>query len=229
MQLLNILHKMKTKNNKKYKLIQSLFALFLSLFIISLSVKLTLLFKPLYYFDIDYLNIEKLSGFTKEEIIKNYNYVINYLLIPKMQEFSLPSLPYSEVGEIHFKEVKNIFISFDILLIISLIISTFGLWTSVKLKDFNILRKTSITLLVLPLGLMTAFLINFDVSFVIFHKIFFPNGNWQFDPDFDPIINILPQEFFFHAAVLILILIVLSSLILTLVHKKISSKKYSVK
>ncbi|WP_031271962.1 TIGR01906 family membrane protein [Clostridium sp. BL8] len=220
---------MKTRNNKKYKLIQSLFALFLSLFIISLAVKLTLLFKPLYYFDIDYLNIEKLSGFTKEEIIKNYNYVINYLLIPKIQQFNLPSIPYSEVGEIHFKEVKNIFISFDILLIISLIISTFGLWTSVKLKDFNILRKTSITLLVLPLGLMTAFLINFDVSFVIFHKIFFPNGNWQFDPDFDPIINILPQEFFFHAAVLILILIALSSLILTLVYKKVSSKKYSVK
>lgn len=229
MHLLNFLHEKKTTNMKKYKLLQSLFALFFSLFIISLAVKLTLLFKPLYYFDIEYLNIEKLSGFAKEDIIKNYNYVINYLLIPKIQEFNLPSIPYSKVGEIHFQEVKNIFTAFDILLIISLVISTIGVWAGVKLKDFGVLRKTSITLLVLPLVLMTAFVINFDASFVVFHKIFFPNGNWQFDPVFDPIINILPQEFFFHAAVLILILIAVSSIILTLVYKKVSSKKYTIK
>lgn len=229
MHLLNLLKEMKTTNNKKYKLLQSLFALFFSLLIISLAVKLTLLFKPLYYFDIKYLNIEKLSGFTKEEIIKNYNYVINYLLFPKIQEFNLPSIPYSNVGQIHFKEVKNIFTSFDILFVISLIISTISLWASAKLKDYGVLKKTSITLLVLPLVLMTAFVINFDVSFVIFHKIFFPNGNWQFDPEFDPIINILPQEFFFHAALLILILIAISSLVLTLVHKKASTKNYSIK
>lgn len=229
MHLLDYVSEVKNKNYKKYKLFQSLFALFFSLLIISLAVKITLLFKPLYYFDIEYLNIENLSGFTKEEIIKNYNYVINYLLIPKAQAFNLPSIPYSEVGQIHFKEVKNVFASFDILLVISLIITTIGVWASAKLKDFELLKKTSKTLLVLPLVLMVAFVVNFDVSFVIFHKIFFPNGNWQFDPEFDPIINILPQEFFFHSAVFILILIIISSLVLTLVYKKISSKNYSNK
>jgi integral membrane protein (TIGR01906 family) len=229
MYLLDYVSEIKNNNHRKYKLFQSLFALFFSLLIISLAVKITLLFKPLYYFDIDYLNIEKLSGFTKEEIIKNYNYVINYLLIPTSQPFNLPSIPYSEVGQIHFKEVKNVFISFDILLVISLIITTIGVWTSAKLKDFDLLKKTSRTLLVLPLVLMVAFVVNFDVSFVIFHKIFFPNGNWQFDPEFDPIINILPQEFFFHSAVFILILIIISSLVLALVYKKISSKNYSNK
>jgi integral membrane protein (TIGR01906 family) len=229
MHLLDYVQEMKTNNHRKYKLFQSLFALFFSLLIISLAVKITLLFKPLYYFDIEYLNIEKLSGFSKDEIITNYNYVINYLLIPKMQEFNLPSIPYSTIGQIHFKEVKNIFISIDILFIISLIISTIGLWISVKLKDFRFLKQTATTLLVLPSVLMVAFVVNFDKSFVIFHKIFFPNGNWQFDPEFDPIINILPQEFFFHAALLILILIALSSLILTLFYKRIASKNNSTK
>ncbi|MEG0773840.1 TIGR01906 family membrane protein [Clostridium sp.] len=229
MYLLDYVSEIKNNNHRKYKLFQSLFALFFSLLIISLAVKITLLFKPLYYFDIEYLNIEKLSGFTKEEIIKNYNYVINYLLIPKAQPFNLPSITYSQVGQIHFKEVKNVFISFDILLVISLIITSIGVWASSKLKDFDLLKKTSKTLLVLPLVLMVAFVVNFDVSFVIFHKIFFPNGNWQFDPEFDPIINILPQEFFFHSAVFILILIIISSLVLALVYKKISSKNYSNK
>jgi len=218
--------KIRTTNHKKYRLIQILFALFFSLFIISLVVKLTLLFKPLYYFDIEYLNIEKISGFSKEEIIKNYNYVINYLLTPKIQEFNLPSIPYSTVGQIHFKDVKNIFVSIDILLIISLVISTVGLWLSIKLKDFHFLKQTATTLLVLPLTLMVAFVINFDKSFIIFHKIFFRNGNWQFDPEFDPIINILPQEFFFHEALFILVLIIISSLTLTLIYKKLYNRKY---
>lgn len=226
MHLLNYMFKIKTTNHKNYKLIQMLFALFFSLFIISLVVKLTLLFKPLYYFDIEYLNIEKMSGFNKEEIIKNYNYVINYLLAPKVPEFNLPSIPYSLVGQIHFKDVKNIFVSIDILLIISLVISIVGLWLSVKLKDFRFLKQTATTLLVLPLTLMVAFVINFDKSFIIFHKIFFRNGNWQFDPEFDPIINILPQEFFFHAALFILVLIIISSLTLTLIYKKLYNRKH---
>lgn len=226
MHLLNYMFKIRTTNHKKYRLFQILFALFFSLFIISLAVKLTLLFKPLYYFDIEYLNIEKISGYSRDEIIKNYNYVINYLLTPKIQEFNLPSIPYSTVGQIHFKDVKNIFVSIDIMLIISLAISTVGLWLSVKLKDFRFLKQTATTLLVLPLTLMVAFVINFDKSFIIFHKIFFRNGNWQFDPEFDPIINILPQEFFFHAALFILVLIIISSLTLTLIYKKLYNRKH---
>ncbi len=153
--------------------------------------------------------------------------MINYLLTPKLQEFNLPSIAYSTVGQIHFKDVKNIFVSIDILLIISLLISTVGLWLSVKLKDFSFLKQTATTLLILPLTLMVAFVVNFDKSFIIFHKIFFRNGNWQFDPEFDPIINILPQEFFFHAALFILILIIIiSSITLTLIYKKLYNRKY---
>ena len=75
-------------------------------------------------------------------------------------------------------------------------------------------------LIILPIVLFTIFIIDFDSAFTAFHKIFFNNDYWIFNPRLDQIINILPQEFFYHCAVLILILLMLSSIILRLVYKK---------
>ena len=105
--------------NYTNKLFQILITVTLSLFIIFSAVKLTLMFKPLYYFDIEYLNIEKESNFSRDEIIKNYDYVINYLLSSKEEEFKLPSIPYTEYGVIHFKDVKRLFTAIDYLLVIT--------------------------------------------------------------------------------------------------------------
>ena len=46
--------------------------------------------------------------------------------------------------------------------------------------------------------------LDFDRAFVIFHSIFFPGKtNWVFDWYADPIIRVLPQEFFMDCAILI--------------------------
>lgn len=196
MYLPNHTRQIRTKNQKEYKLLQILFSLTFSLFIIAASVKFTLMFKPLYYFDIENLNIVEQSNFSKAEIVKNYDYVIDYLLNPKAEEFNLPSIPYSKYGQIHFKDVKNIFTSIDVLLIITGLLNVFGLIINLKYKNFNFLKQTSSILIILPIILLTAFMINFDTFFTIFHKIFFRNDYWIFDPGLDPIIKILPEEFF---------------------------------
>ncbi|WP_415876018.1 TIGR01906 family membrane protein [Clostridium sp.] len=199
-----------------------LFSLTFSLFIIASAVKLTLMFRPLYYFDIEYLDIVEQSNFSRNEIVENYNYVIDYLMSPKELEFKLPSIPYSEYGQIHFKDVKNIFTTVDILLIVTGLFSAVGIYLNLRHKNLDFLKRTSTMLTILPITLLIAFMINFDTFFVIFHKIFFRNDYWIFDPNLDPIINILPQEFFYHAALLIVILIISSIIVLKLLYKKFS-------
>ena len=54
-----------------------LLALTLTLFIIGAAVVVTLHFRPLYYLDVDLLNIPALSGLPKDEIIENYNALID--------------------------------------------------------------------------------------------------------------------------------------------------------
>jgi uncharacterized membrane protein len=142
-------HQLNAESKKRYKVLQILFSLALSLFIIFSAVKLTLMFKQLYYFDIEYLNIAEQSNYSKDEIIKNYDYVIDYLLSPKSQEFQLPSIAYSKFGQIHFKDVKRIFTAIDFLLIATGLISLGGLIRNIKKKDFAFLKLTP-TMLILP-------------------------------------------------------------------------------
>ena len=191
---------------------------FTSSFII-LIVYFTLLFKPLYYIDINVLNIEASANLNKEELKANYNYLITYLTNDKKEEFNLPTLPSSEHGKIHFKEVKIIFDNLKVILLLSILVSIIGILINKKQRKIRYLLTSSVVLIILPIMLLIPFIINFDKSFTTFHKIFFNNDYWLFDISTDPIITILPQDFFFHCALLIIISIMLISLTLRYIYR----------
>ena len=102
-------------------------AVALVLFIISAAVVFTLNFRPLYYFDVDHLNITAMSGLPREEILQNYNVLIDYNSIFGTKVLNFPTLAMSESGRIHFEEVKNVFGVFEITLIVSGILSLAGI------------------------------------------------------------------------------------------------------
>lgn len=182
-------------------------------------INFTVGFKQLYYFDIDYLNISELSGLSKDDIKLNYDYLIDYNLNKNVSEFKLPTLKSSPQGKIHFEEVRNIFQNINKLAKVLLVVSLVGIILSVKNKNIKILKTTSITLIIMPLLLTVPILLNFEKSFIIFHKLLFRNDYWIFNPDLDPVINILPEEFFFHSGMMILILILLVSILLFVMYK----------
>ena len=169
--------------------------------------------------DINILNIEESSNLNKNELKANYDYVITYLTQNKEEEFNLPTLPSSNNGKTHFKEVKVIFDKLKVMLFFSILISIIGIILNKRHKKIKYLLTSSIILLIIPIILLIPFLINFDKSFTTFHHIFFKNDYWLFDINTDPIITILPQNFFFHCAILIIILIVIISIILRCIYK----------
>ena len=181
------------------KIINVIFSVIFSVLIISTIIKFTVGFKQLYYFDIEYLNIPVLSGLSKED--------------------ELPSIKSSENGKIHFEEVRNIFQILNKIFKISLVLSIIGLVINILNKNIEFLKTTSKALIVIPLILMLPIVVNFEGSFVLFHKIMFNNDYWIFDPNLDPVINILPEEFFFHAGLMILILIIIASLTNYLIYR----------
>ena len=207
---------------------KTILILSITFFFLILSVYFTLLFKPLYYMDINVLNIEQSSNLSKSDLKANYNYVITYLTQNATEEFNLPTLPSSSHGKIHFKEVKAIFDSLKIMLLLSISINILGIIINKKRKKINYLLTSSIFLIIIPIMLLIPFLINFDKSFTTFHHIFFNNDYWLFDINTDPIITILPQNFFFHCAILIIILISLSSVMLRYIYKSQYKKLHSL-
>ncbi len=209
-------------------LLKTFFILSFTFSFIILSVYFTLLFKPLYYTDINVLNIEASTNINKEDLKANYDYLITYLTNNKTEEFNLPTLPSSDHGKIHFKEVKVIFDKLKVMLVFSVLISMLGIFINKRKKKIKYLLTSSIVLIVLPITLLIPFLINFDRSFTIFHEIFFNNDYWLFDPSTDPIITILPQDFFFHCSLLIIFCIIIISMTLRHIYKSQYKKQHSL-
>ncbi|HBJ2615605.1 TPA: TIGR01906 family membrane protein, partial [Clostridium botulinum] len=88
-------------------------------------------------------------------------------------------------------------------------------------KNVSFLKYSSILTIIMPLSLIIPLTLNFDKGFTLFHRIFFSNDYWIFDPNKDPIINLLPEAFFFHSVLLILFFIILFSLISYILYKNI--------
>ena len=199
-------------------------ALSMTLCLISFAVILTLNFRPLYYFDIDYFNLVEYTGYSEEIIRENYDTLIDYNSFFYKGDLEFPTLPMSEQGRIHFVEVKHIFVFIQIVLFpLSLIGTIIGI-RSLKKQKPTYLLLTSVLSIAIPsfLGLFIA--MNWDRFFVLFHEIFFNNDYWIFDYRTDPIILFLPDGYFMHCAILILFLILVGSLTTFILHKKCLSK-----
>lgn len=216
---------MKVINQKvKFKISNILIGLVFTLFFSSIGVIFAVNFRPIYYFDIDYLNIPETSGYDKELIRRNYDVLIDYNSPFYKGDLAFPDLQSSPQGLQHFEEVKDIFITFYYLALITLIACILVIIYKNKKKDSKYLLTSSITIVILPLVVALVAAINFDKVFIIFHKVFFRNDYWIFIPQFDPIINILPQTFFLHSLILILLVLLLGSLSLFIAYKIKTSK-----
>lgn len=201
------------------KLSNIVVSLCLALAMIGASVIITLNIRDIYYNDIDKLNIESMSGLSREEIIENYDYLIDYNLSSNVGEFKLPTLTSSKPGKIHFEEVRDIFQNVKLLTIICGAIAIIGGILQIRKRDFKFLRNSSILIILLPVLLAIPIAINFNACFILFHKIMFSNDYWIFDPQLDPVINMLPEEFFMHMGITILVIMLIVSIILQLLYR----------
>lgn len=200
-------------------------ALLLMLFFIAFAVVVTLHFRPLYYFDVDHLNIPEVSGLSRQEIIENYDALIDYNSMFNRGELEFPSLSMSETGKIHFEEVKNIFVGFQYFFVFALTASAFFTVCKIRKKEYGFLWLASIFSIVIPLVLGGLIALNWQWFFVTFHHIAFNNDYWIFNAVTDPVITILPDAFFMHCAVMILALVILLSAVCFIIYRVALKKK----
>lgn len=204
----------------KNKLIKEIGLLLLvinnSLFIISLSISFVLIFRPFYYYHINYLDLTSETGYTYNEIKESYDNVIDYLVLDK--PFKTGKLNYSSSGYDHFKDCKILFKINFIILGLSLFIIFLKNMYLKKLKVFkhNISFWSSILNIMLFFLLFTIYkIISFSKFFELFHNIFFlGQDNWLLDSNTDEIIKILPNEYFINCAILISLMVTVISITL---------------
>ncbi|MBR6528857.1 MAG: TIGR01906 family membrane protein [Firmicutes bacterium] len=202
--------------------------------IICISVTITVLARPLYYFDIEYLDIPAKSGISAEACKLNYDTLIDYNLLGGPEELVFPTLWMSETGRIHFEEVKDIFIDMQTISVFGVAcLVFFAIYVKCKGVLNNSLASDSKDMFLwmkytFPVTAIVAATVGFAMAidwqwaFTTMHEIFFDNDYWIFNSYTDPVIKILPEEFFFHCGLLIVTLTIAQIAILRVVYGRLT-------
>lgn len=209
-------------------LFKSILGLMVALFTIGLSVIASLNLRIIYTYSIGKYNLTELGNISKENLISDYNILLNYLQNPFIKKLKFNNFIMSNNGEFHFYEVKKIFLSiYLIVIILTIFFVVLYFINKYKNKEFNLFKLFnygSNTLIGIITFLLLSIFIDFSKAFVIFHNIFFNNDYWIFDSATDPIINVLPEEVFKLYAIIILLFICISIIIYKILYYKIGNK-----
>ena len=202
------------KEIKQYKPLNiTLTVIFIAALIVlmlTFSIGLPIYCRFFYYIQIKTLGMEKATGWDYNTIKTAYDEVLNYLTLPN-RPFGTGELKFSEDGAAHFADCKVLFDLNFYALLISTVITTaltvlhkLKVVTIVKIKGHRAFLLSAIIAVALPVIIGVLCAIDFDKAFEVFHSIFFPGKtNWVFDPRYDQIIEVMPEEFFMNCAIII--------------------------
>lgn len=211
------------------KLLSVVTAIAVALALLTGAVAVPTLVRPIYYAHITALDLPEKSGMTQEEIIDAYDEVLDYCT-GVTDEFSAGILPFSAEGADHFKDCRQLFLLDYWLFAASMAVLAAVIVYARKHRLHRFLNRgpafwgaTGLSAALLIVG--TAAATNFDKAFTLFHTLFFPGkDNWVLYANVDPIIRILPEEFFRNCAIVILGIIVVVTIVIVLADMKNGAK-----
>ena len=186
---------------KKYTALDFVLAVLCTLTVICLAVSITVWFRPLYYADISLLDIPEKFGYSEEICRENYNVLIDYNVIGGSSELEFPDMQISEHGRIHFEEVKRIFIFMQIEALAGIAVLA-AVYFRRKQKGW--MHLTGFVTAAIAATVLMAIVIDWEWAFETMHSLLFDNDYWLFNPKTDPVIKILPDEFFMHCGIMII-------------------------
>lgn len=201
------------------KLLSVIMSIAVALALLSGSVAVPICIRGFYYAHIEPLGLEESSGLSESEIKCAYDEVLDYCT-GKSDEFSAGMLPFSAEGAAHFADCRVLFVlDFCIFALSVLLIAALTVYGR-RYRLHRFLGRSPAFWGAAGMGgalcAAGAFAaLDFDRAFTVFHSIFFPGkDNWIFDPAFDPIIRLMPEEFFRNCAILILALFMLAAAVI---------------
>ena len=212
---------------KQSKLLCIVLAVATALFILTAAIAAPILLRPFYYAHITALRLEETTGLTRAQIITAYDQVLDYCT-GRTEVFSAGGLAFTQAGRAHFADVRQLFL-LDLWAAALAGLVLLG-WTLLRpyirvrpcrfrRRGFLFWGSIGLSSTILCVGGLAA--LDFDRAFVVFHLLFFPGkDNWIFDPRFDALIRILPQEFFLNCALFILLLTVVLCAVCILLDKE---------
>lgn len=191
------------------------------IFVISLILSLVLWSIPVLSFNSDVWSIfQSRSGVLVSEEVKSYNDLVVEFF---RTGFGLEFLNEKEFN--HMEDVKQMITIVNILFLFSFVSLVSGYsYLSRSQKKFllNATKKTSLVVFLLTLILSVLILLNFNIAFLLFHKIFFVR-NFIFPAD-SLLKTLYPDQFFRNLGAVYLLSIMIVSFVIVVVSYKLKLK-----
>ncbi len=181
---------------------------------LSLSILLTV--NSIWLFDLNMhvLNLSTATGLSATKMHGEYLRIINYIQNPFAPSLQFRYFISSPNGLQHFKDVRHLVIFNNVIALI---------FVPLMITMLRRLNKKSLTwilitpikvIVIISLAIVALMVVNFEQIFILFHEVLFRNSDWIFDPDLDPVINMLPDTFFFECFSLFFVIFLLLHLII---------------
>ena len=209
------------------KTVSVLLSILTAIAVMTGSIAVPIIIRPFYYAHISPLQLTQ-YGLTEAEIKDSFDDVMDYCL-GFADEFSAGGLPFSAEAAAHFADVRGMFITdLAVLAVCVLIFAVLKVlkYEPHKFSGFSPAFYGAVGLIVLAVVIGVFVAVDFDATFMAFHKLFFPGKtNWVFNPELDPIIIYLPEVFFRNCAILIFSVMAIASIVIIAVDMKKSQVK----
>jgi integral membrane protein (TIGR01906 family) len=143
------------------------------------------------------------TGFTEVELRHVTDSIVHDLVFgPPDFEVALPgqTTPVLNPNErAHMRDVRGVFAGFYLVAIggAALLAAAFGLarGPDARARLWRRLSKSGTVIAIVTVVGGGVGVLVFDQAFTLFHEIFFPGGNWAFDPRVDKLVQIFPDAF----------------------------------
>ncbi len=169
---------------------------------------------------------EAWTGFTTDQLRAVTGRILEDLVVgPPDFDVALDGVAVLKASERdHMRDVRGVFLAFFAaaavagLVLVALFMASRRsdarrrLWHRLEVTGYGAAAGTVL--------LGVAGLLVFDAAFTLFHEVFFPGGNWMFDPRTDRLVQLFPESFWVESTIAVGVTIIALALLLAAVARR---------
>ena len=187
--------------------------------IVILGIAVAVFFNPVWIaFEQERANVPAITGWTSDQVRAATDSILADLLFgPPSFSVAMSGQPVLDAAErSHMIDVRNVVLPAMMVLGLAIVSLVTLFATSRRLAWFwRAIAIGSGVLIIVGAVVAIAVLLFFDAAFLLFHLVFFPQGNFSFDPQAERLTQLFPDQFWTETALAVTVLGLLIAAIVT--------------
>ena len=166
------------------------------------------------------------TGFTTQQLAAVTNPILLDLVVgPPDFDVTLDGVAVLNDNERgHMRDVRGVFFGFFVAAVLAAaaLALTFLLarGPASRARFWRRLERTGIVIVAVTIVGGVVGLLFFDSAFILFHEIFFPGGNYLFDPGTERLVQLFPQQFWVESAIGVGVVVIVLALAMSWVARR---------